>query len=299
MGKKTEEFKKARISSIAVIRAELIEDKKNVQKLAELQKISLEDFTAKTQQALADFTANTQIVLSQCDAVTKTIDAKIEALEKEMESIRAEQLTEKHFEGEYNTLKEQVEGMYASVRMFQKPMEESHEEESTTGNTSPETGKEEKETSVEETVTPEIPSETTAEETVTSETTMEETAASEPVTEEAQTTEELDTSSITEPEEDIMLEPAPEYITEETFTVKETVTDESAETAETINDEEFDSMYDDIIDTETEIPAESTSNTTIQVVESSVTPPTEQTAEQSNAPASIAELLNRASKINI
>lgn len=295
MGKKTEEFKKARISSIAAIRAELIEDKTNVQKLVELQKMSLENFTAKTQQALADFTANTQIVLSQCDAVTKTIDAKIEALEKEMELIRTEQLTEKHFEGEYNTLKEQVEGMYASVRMFQKPMEESHEEESTTGNTSVETGKEEKETSVEETVTPE----TTAEEIVTSETTMEETAASEPVAEEAQITEEIDTSSITEPEEDIMIEPAPEYITEETFTVKETVTDEVAETAETINDEEFDSMYDDIIDTETETPAESTSNTTIQVVESSVTPPTEQTAEQSNAPASIAELLNRASKINI
>ena len=285
MGKKTEEFKKARISSIAKIRAELIEDKKNVQKLAELQKMSLENFTTKTQQALTDFTANTQIVLSQCDAVTKTIDAKIEALEKEMESIRAEQLTEKHFEGEYNTLKEQVEGMYASVRMFQKPVEESHEEESPTGDTSVETGKEEKEIPVEETVVPE-----------TTETVTHDTATEETTSEEVQVAEEIDTSTITEPEEDIMLEPAPEYITEETFTVNETEPDKSAET---INDEEFDSMYEDIIDTETETPAENISNTTIQVVESSVTPPAEQATEQSNAPASIAELLNRASKINI
>lgn len=263
MGKRTEQFKKERIESIATIRAEFIEDKKNVQKLAEFQKTALEVFTRKTQQALADFTANTQTMLARCDEVSRAIDAKVETLEREMESIRTEQLTEKHFEGEYNTLKEQVEGMYASVRMFQKPVEESNEEKSTVKDLTVEVGETETETvaSIDEN--------------------------SEDISEVDEKTE------VTEPES--------EQLPNNTMEVNETEDKKNIDNA--VDDEEFDRMYEDILDTtekSIDTDTQSVNNTTIQVVESTVTTEEQEVVPtKPDAPASIAELLNRASKINI
>lgn len=271
MGKKTQDFKKARISSIATIRAELIEDKKNVQKLAEFQKMSLEEFTRKTQQALTDFTANTQATLARYDEVSKAIDAKVETLEREMELIRSEQLTEKHFEGEYNTLKEQVEGMYASVRMFQKPVEESNEEKFTTGDTSTETGETEAKT----------------------------VAYLDKNADDISGVDEK--TNITEPEKTNITEPESEQIFNDTMKVDETEDRKNIDNA--VDDEEFDRMYEDILDTtekSIDTDTQSMNNTTIQVVESTVTTEEQEAVpNKPDAPASIAELLNRASKINI
>ncbi len=262
MGKKTEDFKKARISSIATISAELIENKKNVQKLADFQKTLLDEFTRKTQQTLAEFTANTQTMLTRYDEVSKAIDAKVKILEEEMELIRSEQLTEKHFEGEYNTLKEQVEGMYASVRMFQKPVEEGNEEKSTAKDLTTEVGE-----------------------------TETETIAS--INENAE--------DVTEPEKTDVTEPASEQLPNDTMKVDKTEDKKNIDSA--VDDEEFDRMYEDILDTtekSIDTDMQSMNNTTIQVVESTVTTEEQEVIPtKPDAPASIAELLNRASKINI
>ena len=279
MGKKTEDFKKARISSIATISAELIENKKNVQKLADFQKTLLDEFTRKTQQTLAEFTANTQTMLTRYDEVSKAIDAKVKILEEEMELIRSEQLTEKHFEGEYNTLKEQVEGMYASVRMFQKPVEESNKEKSTIGDTSTETG----ETEAKTVASPSKNADNISE-------VDEKTNVTEP-----------EKTTITEPEKTIITEPESEQILNDTMKVAETEDRKNIDNA--VDDEEFDRMYEDILDTtekSIDTDTQSMNNTTIQVVESTVTTEEQEAVpNKPDAPASIAELLNRASKINI
>lgn len=271
MGKKTEDFKKARISSIATISAELIENKKNVQKLADFQKTLLDEFTRKTQQTLAEFTANTQAMLTRYDEVSKAIDAKVKILEEEMELIRSEQLTEKHFEGEYNTLKEQVEGMYASVRMFQKPVEESNKEKSTIGDTSTETGETEAKT------------------------------VASPDKNVDNISEVDEKTNVTEPEKTTITEPESEQILNATVKVAETEDRKNIDNA--VDDEEFDRMYEDILDTPEKsinTDTQSMNNTTIQVVESTVTTEEQEAVpNKPDAPASIAELLNRASKINI
>ena len=279
MGKKTEDFKKARISSIATISAELIENKKNVQKLADFQKTLLDEFTRKTQQTLAEFTANTQTMLTRYEEVSKAIDAKVKILEEEMELIRSEQLTEKHFEGEYNTLKEQVEGMYASVRMFQKPVEESNKEKSTIGDTSTETG----ETEAKTVASPNKNADNISE-------VDEKTNVIEP-----------EKTTVTEPEKTTITEPESEQILNDTVKVAETEDRKNIDNA--VDDEEFDRMYEDILDTpekSIDTDTQSMNNTTIQVVESTVTTEEQEAVpNKPDAPASIAELLNRASKINI
>ena len=287
MGKKTEDFKKARISSIATISAELIENKKNVQKLADFQKTLLDEFTRKTQQTLAEFTANTQTMLTRYEEVSKAIDAKVKILEEEMELIRSEQLTEKHFEGEYNTLKEQVEGMYASVRMFQKPVEESNKEKSTIGDTSTETG----ETEAKTVASPNKNADNISE-------VDEKTNVIEP---EKTTVTEPEKTTITEPEKTTITEPESEQILNDTVKVAETEDRKNIDNA--VDDEEFDRMYEDILDTpekSIDTDTQSMNNTTIQVVESTVTTEEQEAVpNKPDAPASIAELLNRASKINI
>ena len=295
MGKKTEDFKKARISSIATISAELIENKKNVQKLADFQKTLLDEFTRKTQQTLAEFTANTQTMLTRYDEVSKAIDAKVKILEEEMELIRSEQLTEKHFEGEYNTLKEQVEGMYASVRMFQKPVEESNKEKSTIGDTSTETGETEAKTVASPSKNADNISEVDEKTNVTE---PEKTNVTEP---EKTNVTEPEKTTITEPEKTIITEPESEQILNDTMKVAETEDRKNIDNA--VDDEEFDRMYEDILDTtekSIDTDTQSMNNTTIQVVESTVTTEEQEAVpNKPDAPASIAELLNRASKINI
>lgn len=264
MGKRTIAFKKARTEAMATIREQLSKDKDAVAAVAALQKESLEVFTKESKEALDRFTEKTNDVLSKCDELTKYLDARMAKLDDEIAFINNEPLTEEHFEGEYNTLREQVEGMYASVRMFQSPMEKSNEAESTIGETAPEAGE------------------------------AKEEVVAEPVVEEPETLEPIE-------DEDIMLEPAasvseekaPEYVTEDAFTIN--TEDEATD--------EYDSMYDDIIEPKPaeEIPASDEVKEdapVITVVESS-TADTPVQDTQDAAPTSLEALLSRARDIRI
>lgn len=127
MGKRTVQFKKARVDALAGIREQLVQDKDSVKAIVALQKNSLEVYTKEAKDAMARFTENTENVISKCDALTKYLDDKIASIDAEIANIENEPLTEEYYEDEYNKLKNAVEGMYTTTRLFQNTLEEGDE----------------------------------------------------------------------------------------------------------------------------------------------------------------------------
>ena len=300
MGKRTEKFKQARLDTIKNLTNELVADKQAIAELAELQK-----------EALAEFTNKTNDIMNRCDRLSQALTDKIQKLEDEAKSITNEPLTEEHFEGEYNTLRKQVEDAYASVRMFQAPVEKDNETKSVTGEVTINTGKEE--TKVEPVTTPVVETKTEPVTTPVVETKTEpvttpvvETPVVETKTEPVAETPVAETK--TEPVAETKVEPVvetpaesvttpidnngPELITEESFTIDD------------------DSLYEDILTDGTSSVVEPlTENSTtveeegtkpedvITVVES--TPVDNKPDPSPDVPASFADLLSRASNLNI
>lgn len=144
MGKRTVQFKKARVDALAGIREQLVQDKDSVKAIVALQKNSLEVYTKKAKEAMAHFTENTESVISKCDALTEYLDTKIASIDAEIASIENEPLTEEYYEDEYNKLKSAVEGMYTTTRLFQNTLEEGDEKKPVTEQPSPTPAEEEK-----------------------------------------------------------------------------------------------------------------------------------------------------------
>ena len=282
MGKRTEKFKQARLDTIKNLTNELVADKQAIAELAELQK-----------EALAEFTNKTNDIMNRCDRLSQALTDKIQKLEDEAKSITNEPLTEEHFEGEYNTLRKQVEDAYASVRMFQAPVEKDNETKSVTGEATINTGKEE--TKVEPVTTPVVETKIEPVTTPVVETKTESVVETktEPVVE---TTTETTTESVVETTAEPVTTPidnnGPELITEESFTIDD------------------DSLYEDILTDGTSSVVEPlTENSTtveeegtkpedvITVVES--TPVDNKPDPSPDVPASFADLLSRASNLNI
>ena len=299
MGKRTEKFKQARLDTIKNLTNELVADKQAIAELAELQK-----------EALAAFTNKTNDIMNRCDRLSQALTDKIQKLEDEAKSITNEPLTEEHFEGEYNTLRKQVEDAYASVRMFQAPVEKDNETKSVTGEATINTGKEE--TKVEPVTTPVVETpvvETKTEPVVETKTEPVTTPVVEtkvePVTAPAaetkvesvvETPTETKVESVVETPAEPVATPidnnGPELITEESFTIDD------------------DSLYEDILTDGTSSVVEPlTENSTtveeegtkpedvITVVES--TPVDNKPDPSPDVPASFADLLSRASNLNI
>lgn len=141
MSKKVEEFKEGRVSNLTHLRKKLEQDKAAITTLANQQREALKAVTEATKKTVEDFSATTDAILQQCDELTAALDIRMAAVDAEINAISAESLTEGHFEGEYLVLKEQVENMYSSIRMFQSPMEKSPEEKPTIVEATDETGK--------------------------------------------------------------------------------------------------------------------------------------------------------------
>lgn len=318
MGKRTEKFKQARLDTIKNLTNELVADKQAIAELAELQK-----------EALAEFTNKTNDIMNRCDRLSQALTDKIQKLEDEAKSITNEPLTEEHFEGEYNTLRKQVEDAYASVRMFQAPVEKDNETKSITGEATANTGKEE--TKVESVTTPivETPIETKTEPVTTPviETPIE--TKTEPVTTPVVETKiepvvETKIEPITTPVDETKIEPVTTSVVETpTETKVESVVETPAEPVATpidnngpelITEESFtiddDSLYEDILTDGTSSVVEPlTENSTtveeegtkpedvITVVES--TPVDNKPDPSPDVPASFADLLSRASNLNI
>lgn len=141
MSKKVEEFKDGRVSNLTDLRKKLEQDKAAIAALAKQQREALKAVTEATKKTVEDFSATTDSILQQCDELSTALDTRIANIDAEINAISAEDLTEGHFEKEFQVLKEQVEGMYASIRMFQSPMEPSLKEKPTIVEATDETGK--------------------------------------------------------------------------------------------------------------------------------------------------------------
>lgn len=141
MSKKVEEFKEGRVSNLTDLREKLEQDKAVIAALAKQQREALKAVTEATKKTVEDFSATTDAILQQCDELSAALDTRIKDVDAEINAISGEDLTEGHFENEFFVLKDQVETMYSSIRMFQSPMEKSLEEKPTVIEATDETGK--------------------------------------------------------------------------------------------------------------------------------------------------------------